>query len=77
MQVRLKQYPIKKGPINIEILHEASNAIIKLVQKKHFKVDVQKIRQKKGSLGKESQLSTLNPFMDKELSDSAMNVNIQ
>ena len=49
----------------MEMLQEASNATIKLVQNKHFKREVQKIRQKEGSLGKESQLSTLNPFIDK------------
>ena len=47
------------------MLQDAGNAIIKLVQNKHFKDAVQKIRQKEVSLGKESQLSTLNPFMDK------------
>ena len=46
MQVRLKQYPITKGPVNMEMLQEARNEIIKLVQKKHFKDEVQKIRQK-------------------------------
>ena len=65
MQVRLKQYTTTKAPVNMEMLQEASNAIIKLVQNKHFKDEVQKIRQKEGSLGKESQLSTLNPFTDK------------
>ena len=65
MQVRLKQYTTTKAPVNMEMLQEASYAIIKLVQNKHFKDEVQKIRQKEGSLGKESQLSTLNPFMDK------------
>ena len=49
----------------MEMLREASNAIIKLVQNKHFKDEVQKIRQKEGSLDKESQILTLNPFMDK------------
>ena len=44
----------------MELLQEASNAIIRLVQNKHFRDEVQK----EGSLGKESQLSTLNPFMD-------------
>ena len=65
MQVRLKQYTITKAPVNMEMLQEGSNAIIKLVQNKHFKDEVQIIRQKEGSLGKERQLSTLNPFMDK------------
>ena len=65
MQVRLKQYTTTKAPVNMEMLQEASNAIIKLVQNKHFKDEVQKIRQKEGSLGNESQLSTLNPLMDK------------
>ena len=65
MQVRLKQYTTTKAPVNMEMLQEASNAIIKLVQNKDFKDDVQKIRQKEGSLGRENQLSTLNPFMDK------------
>ena len=49
----------------MEMLHEASNKITKLVQNKHFKDEVQRIRQKEGSLGKESQLSTQNPFMYK------------
>ena len=48
----------------MEMLQEANIAIIKLVQSKHFKDEVQKIRQKERSLGKESQLSTQNPFMD-------------
>ena len=65
MQVRLKQYTTTKAPFNMDILQEESNAIIKVVQKKHFKDKVQKIRQKEGSLGKENQLSTLNPLMDK------------
>ena len=65
MQVRLKQYATTKGSVNMEMLQEASNAITKLVQNKHFEDEVQKIRQKEGFLGKESQLSTLNPFMDK------------
>ena len=47
------------------MIQEASNAFKKLVQNKHFKEEVQKIRQKQGFLGKESQISTLNPFMDK------------
>ena len=49
----------------MERLQEASIAIISLVQNKHFKYEVQKISQKEGSPAKESQLSTLNPFMDK------------
>ena len=65
MQVRLKQCATTKGSVNMEMLQEASNAIIKLVQNTHFKDEVKKIRQKEGSLGKESQISTLNPFMDK------------
>ena len=47
------------------MLQEAGNAIIKLVQNKHFKNEVQKIRQKEGSLGRENQIPTLNTFMDK------------
>ena len=46
MQVRLKQYATTKESVNMEMLQEASNAIIKLVQNKHFKHEVQKIRQK-------------------------------
>ena len=65
MQVRLKQYATAKGSVNMEMLQEGNNAIIKLVQNKHFKDEVKKIGQKEGSLGKESQISTLNPFMDK------------
>ena len=64
MQVRLKQYTATNASVNMEMLQEANIAIIKLVQSKHFKDEVQKIRQKERSLGKESQLSTLNPFMD-------------
>ena len=65
MQVKLKQYATTKGSLNTEMIQEASNAFIKLVQNKHFKDEVQKIRQKEGFLGKESQISTLNLFMDK------------
>ena len=65
IQVRLKQYTTTKAPVIMEMLQEASSAIIKLVQSKHFKDEVQKIRRKEGALGKENQLSTLNPFMDK------------
>ena len=64
MQVRLKQYTTTKVSVNMEILQEASNPITKLVQNKHFKDEFLNIRQKEGSLGKVSQLSTLNPFMD-------------
>ena len=42
-----------------------SNAIIKFMQNKHFKDEVQKITQKEGFSDKESQLSNLNLFMDK------------
>ena len=54
IQIRLKQYATTKGSVNMEMLQEASNAIIKLVQNKHFKDEVKKIRQKEGSFGKES-----------------------
>ena len=85
IQVRLKQYTTMKVSVKMEMLQEASNANIKLVQNKHFKDQVQKMRQKEESLGKESQLPTLNPFMDEHgiirvggrLRRSAMNVNIQ
>ena len=52
-QVRLEKDPTTKGPVNIEMLQEARNTIIKLVQNKHFKSKDQKIRQLEGSLGKE------------------------
>ena len=65
MHVRLKQYAATKGSLNMEMLQEESNANIKLVKNRHFKDEFQKIRQKEGSLGKERQLSTLNPFMCK------------
>ena len=48
MQVRLKQYATTKAPVNMEMLQESNNVIIKLVQNKHFKDEVQKIRQKEG-----------------------------
>ena len=48
----------------MEMLQEAINAMIKLVKSNHFKDEVQIIRQE-GSLGEESQLSILGPFMDK------------
>ena len=47
------------------MLQEANNTIIKLVQNKHFSDEVQKIKQKKDTLGKESQLLTLNQFIEK------------
>ena len=39
----------------MEMLQETSNVIIRLVQNKHSKNEVQKIRQREGSLDKESQ----------------------
>ena len=59
-QVTLKQYTTTKPPVNMKMFQEASNAIIILVQNKHFKDEIQKIRQKEGSLSKESQLSVVN-----------------
>ena len=60
IQVTLKQYTTTKPPVNMKMFQEASNAIIILVQNKHFKDEIQKIRQKEGSLSKESQLSVVN-----------------
>ena len=53
IQVTLKQYTTTKPPVNMKMFQEASNAIIILVQNKHFKDEIQKIRQKEGSLSKE------------------------
>ena len=44
IQVRLKQNATTNGSVNMELLQEASNAILKLVQNKHFKDEVKKIR---------------------------------
>lgn len=43
-QVRLKENPTRKGLFNMEILQEASNAIIKLILNKHVKDEAQKIK---------------------------------
>ena len=59
-QVTLKQYTTTKPPVNMKMFQEASNAIIILVQNKHFKDEIQKIRQKEESPSKESQLSVVN-----------------
>ena len=48
MQVRLKQYAITKRSLNMEMLQEASNTIIKLVQNKHFKMKFRKSDRRKG-----------------------------
>ena len=48
MQVRLKQHTTRKAPVNMKMLQEASNASIKLVQKKHFKDEVQTERRVSG-----------------------------
>lgn len=41
----------KKGSVNMEILQEGSSAIIQLVQNKHLKDEVHKIRMNEGSYG--------------------------
>ena len=48
MQVRLKQYAITKGSLNMEMLQKASNGIIKLVQNKPFKMKFRKSDRRKG-----------------------------
>lgn len=49
----------------MEMSQLSSNTIIKILQNKPFQNEVQKTRQKEGSLRKESLLSTLNQLMDK------------
>ena len=48
----------------IELLQEASDSIIKLVQAKHFKDELGKLKQKERSLSKASALCSLDPFVD-------------
>ena len=48
IQGRLKQHTTTKAPVNMKMLQEASNASIKLVQKKHFKDEVQTERRVSG-----------------------------
>ena len=50
--------------IGVELLQEASDSIIKLVQAKHFKDELGKLKQKERSLSKESALCPLDPFID-------------
>ena len=46
------------------MLQEASDSIIKLVQAKHFKDKLSKLKQKERSLTKASALCSLDPFID-------------
>ena len=50
--------------IDVELLQEASDSIIKLVQAKHFKDELGKLKQKERSLSKASTLCSLDPFID-------------
>ena len=50
--------------IDVELLQEASDSIIKLVQAKHFKDELGKLKQKERSLSKASALCSLDPFID-------------
>ena len=47
-QVRLKHFPTIKGPVNMEMLQEASNIIIRLVENKHSKMKLIKSNKRKG-----------------------------
>ena len=49
--------------IDVELLQEASESI-KLVQAKHFKDELGKLKQKERSLSKASALCSLDPFVD-------------
>ena len=49
--------------INVELIQEASNGIIKLVQAKHFKEEVEKLKHKK-NVAKTSSLATYDPYID-------------
>ena len=50
--------------IDVELLQEASDRIIKLVQAKHFKGELGKLKQKERSLAKTRTLCSLDPFID-------------
>ena len=50
--------------IDVELLQEASDSIIKLVQTKHFKDELGKLKQKARSLSKASALCSLDPFIN-------------
>ena len=50
--------------IDAELLQGASDSIIKLVQAKHFKEELGKLKQKARSLSKASALCSLDPFID-------------
>ena len=49
--------------IYVELIQEASNGIIKLVQAKHFKEEVEKLKHKK-NVAKTSSLATYDPYID-------------
>ena len=48
----------------MQLLQETSESIIKLVQAKHFKDELGKLKQKERSLSKASTLCSLDPFID-------------
>ena len=50
--------------IDVELLQEASDSIIKLAQPKHFKDELGKLKQKESSLSKASALCFLDLFID-------------
>ena len=50
--------------IDVNLLQEARNSIIKLVQAKHFKNEFVKLKQKERSLSNVSALCSLDPFTD-------------
>ena len=50
--------------IDVKLLQEASDNIIKLVQAKHFKDELGKPKQEERSLSKASALCSLDPFID-------------
>ena len=50
--------------IDVELLQEASNSIIRLVQAKHFKDELGMLKQKERSLSKASALCSLDPYID-------------
>ena len=50
--------------IDVKLLQEASDSIMKLVQAKHFKDELGKTKQKERSLSKASALCSLDPFID-------------
>ena len=52
--------------IYVELLQEASDSIIKLVQTKQFKGELDNLKQKERSLSKASALRSLDPFIDEK-----------